>query len=107
MLIAKLLWKKAQKNLRKKNTSDTINKIIPQRNPSSTIEVWNPIKEPSRTTSRHHWKEIKIKNTTLLTKRLVSEKWNHFNSPEVTPMPLKAASSGQGDSSTRWKGWRI
>jgi hypothetical protein len=36
---ANLLWKKAQKNLRKKNTSEIINKIIPQRNPNSTIDV--------------------------------------------------------------------
>ena len=35
----KLLWKKAQKNLTKKNTSDTMNKAMPQRKPSSTIEV--------------------------------------------------------------------
>jgi hypothetical protein len=36
---ARLLWKKAQKKLKKKNTSEIINKIIPQRNPNSTIEV--------------------------------------------------------------------
>jgi hypothetical protein len=38
-LTASLLWKKAQKNLRKKKISETINKIIPQRRPNSTIEV--------------------------------------------------------------------
>jgi len=37
-----LLWKKAQKKLKKKNTSDTINKAIPQRKPSSVIEVCSP-----------------------------------------------------------------
>jgi len=31
-----LLWKKAQKNDIKKNTSETINRTIPQRIPSST-----------------------------------------------------------------------
>lgn len=55
------LWKKAQKNDTKKNTSETINKIIPQRNPSSTTDVWIPWKAPSRLTSRHHWKTIKTK----------------------------------------------
>jgi hypothetical protein len=52
---ANLLWKKAQKNLKKKNTSDTINKSIPQRNPSSTIALWCPCTLPSREMSRHHW----------------------------------------------------
>jgi hypothetical protein len=32
----KLLWKNAQKNAKKNNTSDVINKIIPQRNPFVT-----------------------------------------------------------------------
>ena len=39
MLGDKLLWKNAQKNLKKKKTSDTINKAIPHRKPSSVIEV--------------------------------------------------------------------
>ncbi|OXA49317.1 Fatty acid desaturase 2 [Folsomia candida] len=39
---ARLLWKNAQKNEKKNNTSDVINKIIPQRNPLATIEVWSP-----------------------------------------------------------------
>jgi hypothetical protein len=38
----KLLWKKAQKNEIKKNTSETINKIIPQRSPLVTIFVCSP-----------------------------------------------------------------
>merc|ERR1719158_2814711 len=37
-----LLWKNAQKKLKKKNTSDTINNAMPQRNPSSVIEVCSP-----------------------------------------------------------------
>lgn len=44
---AKLLWKKAQKKERKKKISETMNKIIPQRNPSSTIEECKPWKAPS------------------------------------------------------------
>lgn len=39
---ASLLWKNAQKNEMKKNTSDTINKIIPHRKPMLTIEVCIP-----------------------------------------------------------------
>jgi|TARA_B110001452_G_scaffold261310_1_gene259970 hypothetical protein len=37
-----LLWKKAQKNLKKKKISDTINNAIPQRKPSSVIDVCRP-----------------------------------------------------------------
>ena len=39
---ASLAWKKAQKNPKKKHTSDRINKIIPHRRPLITIVVWNP-----------------------------------------------------------------
>lgn len=35
-----LLWKNPQKNEMKKNTSDVINMIIPQRSPIVTINVW-------------------------------------------------------------------
>jgi hypothetical protein len=35
----RLLWKKAQKNERKKNTSETMNKIIPHFIPVSTLKV--------------------------------------------------------------------
>lgn len=38
----RLLWKKAQKNEMKKNTSDTMNKTIPHRNPMVTGVVCNP-----------------------------------------------------------------
>jgi len=50
----RLLWKNAQKKEIKKNTSETINKIIPQRNPIVTGNVCNPWKVPSREISRHH-----------------------------------------------------
>jgi hypothetical protein len=50
----KLLWKNAQKKLRKKNTSETMNKIIPHRSPLVTKIVCSPWKVPSRATSRHH-----------------------------------------------------
>jgi hypothetical protein len=38
-LAASLLWKKAQKNLKKKKISEIINKIIPHRSPNSTMDV--------------------------------------------------------------------
>ena len=49
-----LLWKKAQKKDRKKNTSETINNNIPHRNPNSTILVCSPWWAASKDTSRHH-----------------------------------------------------
>lgn len=52
---ANLLWKYAQKKAKKKQISDTINKIMPQRNPFDTCIVWNPWNVASRIISRHHW----------------------------------------------------
>ena len=49
-----LLWKKAQKNAKKKHTSERMNNSIPYRNPFITYEVWWPRNVPSRITSRHH-----------------------------------------------------
>jgi len=36
---ASLLWKKAQKKEKKNKTSEVINRIIPHRNPTPTINV--------------------------------------------------------------------
>jgi hypothetical protein len=55
----KLLWKKAQKKEIKKNTSEIINKIIPQRRPFETKIVCLPCIVPSRQISRHHWYIVK------------------------------------------------
>jgi len=51
----KLLWKNPQKKEIKKNTSETINKIIPHFRPLTTFRECNPWKVPSREISRHHW----------------------------------------------------
>jgi hypothetical protein len=51
----KLLWKNAQKNAKKNNTSEVINRIIPHRSPLVTYVVWCPRYVASRMTSRHHW----------------------------------------------------
>ena len=51
---ARLEWKKAQKNPRKKKASDVMKRIIPYRRPFWTVVVWWPWKVLSRTTSRHH-----------------------------------------------------
>ena len=50
----KLEWKKAQKILKKANTSLTINRITPIVNPFCTSNVWLPRYVPSVITSLNH-----------------------------------------------------
>jgi len=102
-----LLWKKAQKNLRKKKISDTINKAIPQRKPSSTIEEWSPCKEASDEISLHQEKEIKIRVKSLIHVGIILDSWNHWAKANVRFKDAAADKIGQGDSSTKWYGWRI
>lgn len=52
---ASLLWKNAQKNAKKKHTSERMNRSIPYRSPVVTYVLWAPWNVPSRITSRHHW----------------------------------------------------
>lgn len=102
VLGAKLEWKKAQKNLRKKKISEIINKAIPPRRPSSTIDVWRPWVEPSREISRHHWiitNKIILRPTII---SLISPRWNQPTIPLVKKRPPIDPSKGQGDSSTIW-----
>jgi len=54
MLGLREAWKNAQKNARKKKTSDEIKRTIPSRIPLSTLRVCLPWKVASRVTSRHH-----------------------------------------------------
>lgn len=56
-----LLWKNAQKKEIKKKISEIIKRIIPNFNPITTFDEWEPWKEASRDTSRHHWNKVKIK----------------------------------------------
>ena len=44
-------WKKAQKKLKKKHTSETIKRIIPSLKPLTTFVVWQPWKVASLTIS--------------------------------------------------------
>jgi len=104
---ANLLWKNAQKNAKKKSTSDVINKIMPQRSPVVTYEVWWPRNVLSRTTSRHHWIIDIIINNEAKYKGIITFKWNHDVRPIASINAPIDAVSGQGLSSTKWKGWRI
>lgn len=92
----KLEWKKAQKKLIKKKISETINKIIPQRNPSITGKVWSPWKVPSREISRHHWYIVKIVIKFPKINNEESYWWNHLINPETTVKAPIAPVKGQG-----------
>lgn len=78
-----LEWKKAQKKDKKKNTSDTINKTIPQRKPTSTWLECSPCNAPSWEMSRHH---CTITNKIIVKPKYINEgewAWNHLARPDV------------------------
>ena len=102
---ARLLWKKAQKNEKKNNTSDVINKIMPHRSPLATILVCNPWNAPSRLMSRHHWMQVRARIEAPNTNRVILNSWNHFTIPVVMVKAAKAPVSGQGLWSTKWNEW--
>jgi len=92
----RLLWKKAQKNLIKKKISETINKIIPQRNPMVTKAVCNPWKVPSREMSRHHWYIVRaVIRFPKMNKDLLYW-WNSLINPETIVKAPMAPIRGQG-----------
>ena len=97
-----LAWKNAQKKLKKKKTSETINNAMPQRRPNSTIDVCSPWIVPSRLISRHHC-IITIKIIVNPKKnKIIESKWNHETIPVVKYNPPMAPNKGHGDSSTIW-----
>lgn len=97
-----LEWKKAQKKEIKKNTSLTINKIIPTINPLKTVLECKPWKVPSRITSRHHNKDTIIINTKEKNNKSVSKYENILIIPITTLNAPKPANNGQGDIFTIW-----
>jgi len=98
-----LMWKNAQKNLKKSNTSLKINNIIPHFNPLFTSLLWDPWSVASRVISRHHRYIVsKIKvilklNKTILFKCIILIR------PVVSIKALKEPVRGQGLRSTIWK----
>jgi len=97
-----LLWKKAQKKEKKNNTSEVINKIIPQRRPLITCKVWSPWKVLSRVTSRHHWKVVSVMISIPNIIRFVVLIINHLVIPVTKINAAKEAEIGQGLWSTKW-----
>ena len=58
----------------------------------------------SRITSRHHLMEVRVMVSRPKTTRLNLPVWNQTTVPEVSIRAPKAAVSGHGLWSTRWKG---
>jgi len=97
-----LLWKNAQKKVKKKQISLIINKIIPSFSPIWVRRVCFPMYVASRITSRHHWNiDYNILNLSNRSKvRLL--KWNKLISPSAINIALIAEVIGQGLNSTTW-----
>lgn len=93
---ASLLWKKAQKKAKKKQTSDVIKRIMPYRRPFSTIAVCLPWKVASRIMSRHHFTMVVASSKNPIVRRVSLLVWNHKTSPEVIISPLIAPVRGHG-----------
>lgn len=99
-----LLWKNAQKNEAKNNTSEEINRIIPVFSPVITIFEWCPWIEASRWMSRHQtYARIDVIS------RIINVKLNIFlliitSMDSTTQRILFEASRGHGLTSTRWNG---
>lgn len=102
ILGANLEWKKAQKKDTKKNTSEVMNKIIPQRIPIDTFIEWLPWYVLSRTISRHHWIIIIINVIVPIDIKCIEGKWNHSTIPKVMNNPAVDPSKGQGLWLTKW-----
>lgn len=96
IVVLKLEWKNVQKKEIKKNTSDVINRIIPNFSPIVTWLVWSPWKVPSRVMSRHHWYIISSVIMVLIKKRSVSFKVNILIAPENKVNEPIAPNNGHG-----------
>lgn len=101
----KLLWKKAQKNEKKKKISETINKIIPNFMFLMTLSEWWPWRVASRVTSRHHNELVIIIIVKPIKINFIDNVWNHLAKPKVKNKAPNEAVKGHGLFSTKWKGW--
>jgi hypothetical protein len=91
-----LEWKNLQKNDKKKNISEVINKTIPHLSPIKTWLVWNPWKVLSREISRHQVNIVKI--IINLPKAIIWKffVWNSFVEPESKISIPRAPVKGHG-----------
>jgi len=98
---ANLLWKKAQKKAKKKQTSEIINRIIPHRNPFTTYLVCCPINVASRITSRHHWIIVNPITRRPKITPIKPSPWNQAVRPSVRVRAPIDPVRGQGLHSTK------
>jgi hypothetical protein len=103
---ASLLWKNAQKNAKKKQTSDRMNRIIPHRSPLATYDVCCPRNVASRTTSRHHWIIDSETTKSAINRQYIPYPWNQLASPTANRNAPSADVNGHGLNSTKWNGCR-
>lgn len=103
---ASLLWKKAQKNAKKKHTSDKMNRIIPHRSPLATYDVWCPRNVASRATSRHHWIIDRAVTSNATRRQDIPYPWNQLARPTASRNAPRAEVNGHGLNSTKWNGCR-
>lgn len=95
--------KNAQKKAKKNITSDTINKIIPNRLPNCTKVVCCPSKVPSRTISRHHTYIVLLNKVLplLITDFPPAYPWKYITDPVVLINEPVDAVNGHGLGSTK------
>jgi hypothetical protein len=80
---------------------------MPYRKENSNLEVWKP-KIDSRTTSRHHKKEIIITGVTQINKSIVLIfKWNHKTREVASLKRLRLIIRGQNLDCKAKKGVRV
>jgi len=102
-----LLWKNAQKNEVKNNTSDTINNNIPTCNPTVTWLLWFPCSIVSENTFFHHLKEVKVKMPKVIDNVKLFLLFIHKIIDNVKQRAEIEPIKGQGLFSTMWYGWNF
>ena len=95
------LWKNPQKNAKKKQASDTINRIMPSRRPLTTTSVCEPWSVLSRDTSRHHAITVKDTTSSPTSTRVGRNPCSQEAVPTVINRAPKQAVKGQGLKSTK------
>lgn len=104
-----LLWKNAQKNLKKNMISEMINIIILNFKSFIVVKEWFPWKEDSRLTSRHHINIFSEININIINKNIVLTFL--LKSKEIIEIVIdkreKDKIIGHGLGVVKWKGFLI
>jgi len=104
-----LLWKNAQKNLKKNIISEVINIIMLNFNNFIVVSEWFPWRDDSRFTSRHHKNELIIINEVIINNIYILILF--FPIEEITEIAIerreKDKTIGQGLGFTIWNGFLI